>query len=64
MEKLGISSKELVEYLIREARVLVSPGYPFFGPGGKRHIRISYTVPRDKLETAMERIKQAIEKLS
>lgn len=63
MEKLGIPSKKLVEYLVKEARVLVSPGYPFFGPGGKHHIRISYTVPRDKLGTAMERIKQAIENL-
>ena len=62
-EKIGISSKELVEYLVRDARVLVSPGYPFFGPRGKHHIRISYTVPRNKLETALERVKESIEKL-
>ena len=64
IEKLGIPSKELVEHLIKDARVLVSPGYPFFGPRGKYHIRISYTVPRDKLEMAMERMKKSIEKLS
>ena len=63
IEKIGVSSKELVEYLVRDARVLVSPGYPFFGSGGKRHIRISYTVPRDKLEIALERMKESIEKI-
>lgn len=63
IEKIGVPSKEFVEHLVKDARVLVSPGYPFFGPRGKNHIRISYTVPKNKLETALERIKEGVEKL-
>ncbi|MEM3549667.1 MAG: pyridoxal phosphate-dependent aminotransferase [Candidatus Bathyarchaeia archaeon] len=58
---LGMSETELAEYLINKARVVVSPGHPFFGPGGRNHIRIAYTVSIPKIKEAMERIRNAIE---
>lgn len=54
---------ELVKYLVKEARVVVSPGYPFFGPGGKNHIRIAYTLDTEKLREAGRRLREAFHKL-
>jgi len=56
-------SLEFTRYLIQEAHIVVSPGVAF-GRAGEGHLRLSYACARDKLETAMERMKAAIEKLS
>jgi len=58
--KLNIDDVELVKYLVQRARVVTSPGYPFFGPSGKGHIRIAYTVSVEKLREACSRIREAI----
>lgn len=63
IEKTNMSSEDLVKFLIKNAKVVTSPGYPYFGPGGKQHIRISYTVRQDRLKEALERIKDAMEHL-
>ncbi|MGQ4892221.1 MAG: pyridoxal phosphate-dependent aminotransferase [Candidatus Njordarchaeia archaeon] len=62
-EEINMNEEELVKYLVKEAKVLTSPGYPFFGPSGKKHIRIAYTVDREKVKEAVERIRKAIEKI-
>jgi len=59
----GIESIDLVKYLVKEARVVAAPGYPFFGPSGKGHIRIAYTVDIEQIKEACRRIKEALEKL-
>jgi len=63
VEQLGMPSEDLAKFLAREARVVVSPGYPHFGPGGRGHIRISYSTSKERLEEAMRRIGEALEKL-
>jgi len=54
---------ELVKYLVREAKVVTSPGYPFFGSYGRNHIRIAYTVNKEKLREAGKRMREALHKL-
>ncbi|MEM3736911.1 MAG: pyridoxal phosphate-dependent aminotransferase [Candidatus Bathyarchaeia archaeon] len=54
-------SLQFTKYLIQEAHIVVSPGVAF-GKAGEGHTRISYACARDKLETAMERMKRAVEK--
>ena len=60
---LGVSEIELTKYLIESARVVVSPGYPFFGPDGRNCIRIAYTVSIPRIEEALKRLQSSIEKL-
>lgn len=61
ISSLGMTEIELTEYLIKNARVVVSPGYPFFGPDGRNHIRMAYTVPTSRIKEASERIRSALE---
>jgi len=63
IEEFKMSSTKFVQYLIREARVLLSPGYPLFGSNGRFHVRLSYAASLDKLKIALERIKNATKKL-
>jgi aspartate/methionine/tyrosine aminotransferase len=42
---------------------VVSPGVAF-GKAGEGHIRISYATAKDKLEAAMKRMKETLEKHS
>jgi aspartate/methionine/tyrosine aminotransferase len=63
VEEFEMNSLELVKYLVREARVLLSPGYPFFGSKGRFHVRLSYTASLDALRIAMERINSALREL-
>jgi aspartate/methionine/tyrosine aminotransferase len=61
ISSLGMTETELTEYLIKNARVIVSPGYPFFGPDGRNHIRMAYTVSIPRIKEAMDRIRNAVE---
>ena len=63
IEEINMGEEELVKYILKEAKVLTSPGYPFFGPSGRKHIRIAYTVDKEKVREAVERIREAIEKI-
>ena len=56
----GLSSLELADLLFEKANVVVAPGRGY-GEFGEGYFRISLTVPDARLETAMERIRQALE---
>ena len=53
------TSAEFCELLLERAGVVVSPG-PGYGQGGEGFARISLTVPDDRLEEAMGRIRDAL----
>ena len=59
----GMTSMDLFKYLLNEARVVVLPGYPFFGAEGENHIRLSYATSTNRLREAIERIMKAMSKL-
>ncbi|RLI15681.1 MAG: pyridoxal phosphate-dependent aminotransferase [Candidatus Hecatellales archaeon] len=56
-------SEKFSSYLIREARVATVPGRAF-GRYGEGYIRISYAASYEKLEEAMDRISEALNRLS
>lgn len=49
-------------WLLREAKVAVTPGTAF-GPGGERHIRLAFATDDKTLAAAVDRIKTAMERL-
>ena len=51
-----LTSQELAERLIREARVITIPGSTF-GPGGEGHLRLSFGGEEQELEEAFSRLK-------
>ena len=55
----GHDSKSFSELLLNEANIVVTPGSAF-GKNGEGYIRISITLPDDRLEEAMERIQKVI----
>jgi len=61
ISSVGMTEIQFTEYLIENARVVISPGYPFFGPDGRNHVRMAYTVPISRIKEAFERIRVALE---
>ena len=55
----GYSSRSFSELLLNNANVVVTPGSAF-GENGEGYIRMSITLPDERLEEAMERIKKVI----
>ena len=56
----GIQNVEdLTERVLHEARVFITPGF-IFGSNGERYIRISLCANEEKIQQALERIKNAI----
>jgi LL-diaminopimelate aminotransferase len=51
----GHDSASFTELVLAQAAVIVSPG-PSFGPSGEGYVRISLTVPDERLEEAAGRI--------
>lgn len=51
----GLSSAEVADILLKEARILVIPGTAF-GKNGEGYIRIAVTVGEDKINEAFDRI--------
>jgi LL-diaminopimelate aminotransferase len=51
----GQTAESFTELVLEEAGVVVSPG-PSFGPSGEGYVRISLTVPDERLEEAASRI--------
>ena len=51
--------EDLTERVLHEARVFITPGF-IFGSNGERYIRISLCAKEEKIQQALERIKQAI----
>jgi LL-diaminopimelate aminotransferase len=55
----GHSSASFAALVLDEANVVVSPG-PGYGPSGEGFVRISLTVPDDRLEEAVRRIESSL----
>ena len=56
----GQTSAGFTELILEEAGVVVSPG-PSFGPSGEGFVRISLTVPDERLEEAASRIASSLD---
>jgi len=59
IKKLGRSSQEFAEYLLREGHVVTVPGIAF-GPEGEGRLRISYSAPLEAITEGISRIEQAV----
>ena len=55
----GYTSARFTERVLEDAGVVVSPG-PSFGPSGEGYVRISLTVPDERLEEAADRIASSL----
>jgi LL-diaminopimelate aminotransferase len=55
----GHTSESFASLVLDEANVVVSPG-PGYGPSGEGFVRISLTVPDDRLEEAVQRIESSL----
>ncbi|MCL4079630.1 LL-diaminopimelate aminotransferase [Coriobacteriia bacterium Es71-Z0120] len=55
----GYTSATFAEKVLDEANVIVAPGNAY-GPSGEGYVRISLTTPDDRLEEALERIKNTL----
>ena len=53
--KRGIDSKRFCENLLRSAKVSTTPGVDF-GPTGEGHLRLSFCVPEEMMNTAFDRM--------
>lgn len=62
IRELGRSSNDLSRILLTHGRVVTVPGAAL-GTYGEGHLRLSYTVPLDRLEIAMERIESTIRRV-
>ncbi|MCT4660824.1 MAG: pyridoxal phosphate-dependent aminotransferase [Tissierellales bacterium] len=60
---MPVKGKELEDFLIREAKVLMNQG-DCYGTGGDGFVRLNIGCARVVLEDALERIKVAVEKLN
>lgn len=59
---LGLSSEELKDFLVREAKVALNPGSNF-GEEGKGFMRMNIALPRHLLEEGLKKIEAAIRSL-
>jgi aspartate aminotransferase len=58
---LRMPSAELARRLLAEEAVAVAPGSAF-GPHGEGHIRLAYTVPVERLDVAVERLRSFLDR--
>jgi len=63
IRELGMSSSQLAERLLLDARVAVTPG-DAFGLGGEGYIRISFANSLEKIREAIKRMKKVFKELS
>ncbi|AHE98832.1 aminotransferase class I/II-fold pyridoxal phosphate-dependent enzyme [Thioalkalivibrio paradoxus] len=56
----GADSEQLCARLLREAAVALTPGTDFSPAGGRDHVRIAYTQPRDRLAEAVARMARVL----
>lgn len=59
----GVGSEELATFLLENAGVALTPGSAF-GPGGERHLRISYANSRENLQKGLDAVGKAVERLA
>jgi cystathionine beta-lyase len=57
--RLGVSSSEVADKLLRIGHVAVEDGSTF-GPGGEGFLRVNYAMPRSLLQEALEGFKKAL----
>jgi len=62
MKSLGMKSKQLKDFMTRNARIGCNDG-PSFGPGGRGYQRLNFACPRSTLEKALHQLKKAVEKI-
>lgn len=62
IKETGMSSEELANYILDEAKVCLLPGTAF-GSQGEGFLRISYATSLDEIEEGIDRLKSAMEKL-
>ena len=55
----GHTSASFTELVLEEANVVISPG-PSYGPSGEGFVRLSLTVPDERLEEAVARIESSL----
>ncbi|MBU2514257.1 pyridoxal phosphate-dependent aminotransferase [bacterium] len=58
----GLSSNEMTDYLLHEARIAVQSGSTF-GPPGEGHIRINVGTSKAVIKEALDRMEKALKKL-
>jgi LL-diaminopimelate aminotransferase len=56
----GYTSESFADLVLEQAGVVVSPG-PAYGPSGEGFVRISLTVPDDRLEEAVRRMETSLQ---
>ena len=57
-----MGSLEFAKYLLREAKVAVSPGIGF-GPSGDHHVRLALVENEHRISQAVRGIRRALDKL-
>ncbi len=62
IKKLGIKSRDLMQYLLEEAHVAALHG-DAFGIYGAGYLRFSYATSLENIKEGLERIKKAVEKI-
>ncbi len=62
MKGLGMKSKQLRDFMTRDARIGCNDG-PSFGPGGTGYQRLNFACPRSSLQNALDQLKQAVENI-
>jgi LL-diaminopimelate aminotransferase len=55
----GSTSASFAELVLEQANVVVSPGNAY-GPSGEGYVRLSLTVPDDRLQEAVSRIEASL----
>ncbi|OLR65063.1 pyridoxal phosphate-dependent aminotransferase [Peptoniphilus porci] len=63
IEKLGLKSEELSDYLLKEANVAVLDGASF-GEYGEGHLRLSYATSQENIKKAIDRIDKAVKRIN
>lgn len=58
----GMTSEELHEYLVKEAKVALNPGSNF-GPGGEGYMRICFATSKGIINETMNRMEKALTRL-
>jgi cystathionine beta-lyase len=59
---LGRASMEPADFILKHARVALNNGAAF-GPGGEGYVRLNFACPRETLTEALERMRDALERL-
>lgn len=60
--QVGIQGEDLFQYFLKEAKIKFDPGYKF-GKSGDLFLRMNIACPRERLEVAMKRIYEAVNKV-